>query len=177
MNFRSSPAARGRASVRGSGRGRGHAAHPLMEIKVPRFDACGPRSGPQIPSRLRIRLPSLALLFAWLCANGALLDVVQVFAWARMFSGYAETMSVATALRKTFDPTERCELCAGVAAARESTPGGIPPTVEHTAGKLLLALHRPAKIVLTPPATDWPPTLAGAAPTRRDEVPVPPPRV
>lgn len=125
---------------------------------------------------MRKTLPTFALLLAWLCANGALLDAVQVFAWAKMFAGYAETMSVPTALRKTFDPSQRCEMCLGVAAARESTQGQVPQTVEHTAEKLLLALHRPAKIVFTPPAADWPPALASVAPTRRDEVPVPPPR-
>lgn len=128
-------------------------------------------------SDVRKPLPSLALLFAWLCANGALLDVVQVFAWAKMFSGYAESMSVSTALRKTFDPSQRCELCLGVAAARESTQDQVPQTVEHTAEKLLLTLHRPVKVVLTPPAVDWPPAHASAAPTRREDVPVPPPRV
>ena len=44
------------------------------------------------------------LLFAWICANGALLDVVQVFAWGKMFSGYAKSMSVSAALKETFDP-------------------------------------------------------------------------
>lgn len=126
---------------------------------------------------MRKPLPSLALLVAWLCANGALLDAVQVFAWAKMFTGYAEIMSVPTALEKTFDPTQRCEMCLGVAVARESSQGQLPQTVEHTTEKLLLALHRPAKIVLTPPAAAWPPALASAAPARREDVPVPPPRV
>ena len=35
---------------------------------------------------MRKNLAITSLLFAWLCANGALLDAVQVFAWGKMFA-------------------------------------------------------------------------------------------
>ena len=59
-------------------------------------------------------------MLAWLCANGALLDLVQVFAWSRMFAGYTQTMTVGAALRETFDPAKPCELCLGVADAKDA---------------------------------------------------------
>jgi hypothetical protein len=124
------------------------------------------------------KLSIAALLFAWLCANGALLDTAQIVAWVRMFTGYAQTMPVTAALRETFDPAKPCEMCVGIAAAKEELAEKNPPAKEELAsGKLVLALDAPVKFRLSPPACDWPATLACAAPNRREPVPVPPPRV
>lgn len=123
------------------------------------------------------KIASLALLFAWLCANGALLDVAQVLAWGKMFAGYSGTMSVAASLEKTFDPAKKCKLCHGVARAREATQQQLPQAVERSAEKLLLAMHTPSLVIIVPSAGDWPATPAGVAPHRTEPVPVPPPRV
>ncbi len=48
------------------------------------------------------------MLAAWLCANGAALDVMQVCAWTRMFTGYARTCDLRLAASETFSP---CNLC------------------------------------------------------------------
>ena len=117
------------------------------------------------------------LLLAWLCANGALLDAVQVFAWGKMFSENTRTMSVTAALRATFDPAKACELCSTVAAAKDTAAKQLPAAVESSgAEKLLLALHTPARPVFLLPSADWPETLASVAPSRTEAVPVPPPR-
>src|SRR5687768_1456684 len=50
---------------------------------------------------VRLRFAQLSLLLAWVCANGAIWDAVQVFAWSKMFVGYASTMTVPAALRET----------------------------------------------------------------------------
>ena len=117
-----------------------------------------------------------SLLVAWLCANGALLDGVQVFAWAKMFAGYAQTMSMAAALRETFDPAKPCEMCVGVAVAKEATKRQVPPTVERSAEKIVLALEAAGRTVLAPLPDAWPPVAVLTALSRRDDVPVPPPR-
>ncbi len=118
-----------------------------------------------------------SLLFAWLCANGALLDAVQVFAWGKMFSENARTMSVARALSATFDPARACELCSTVAAAKDTAAKQLPAAVESSgAEKLVLALHAPAHPIFVSPATDWPVTLASVPLSRTEPVPVPPPR-
>ncbi|MEO5960402.1 MAG: hypothetical protein ABIR80_14915 [Opitutaceae bacterium] len=126
---------------------------------------------------MRKPLSIAALLFAWLCANGALLDVVQALAWGKMFAGYARTMSVAAALDATFDPAKRCELCVGVAQARDSADKQLPAPSARDAAKLVLVCDTPAKIVFVSAPTAWPAAFASAGPIRTDPVPLPPPRV
>lgn len=125
---------------------------------------------------MRRRVATLSLLFAWICANGAIWDAVQVFAWGKMFAGYAPTFGVATALQLTFDPVKRCELCSGVAQAKETAKQQLPQSVERAAEKLLLAIHSPAPVLFVNSPEPWPAALASAAPERSESVPVPPPR-
>lgn len=122
------------------------------------------------------RLPSAALLLAWLFANGALLDAVQVLAWGRMFAGYAETMDVRAALARTFDPSRPCHLCRNVAKAREQAKSQLPAAAERSAEKLILALHRPAPVILSPVTETWENPSPAVGPIRSDPVPVRPPR-
>ena len=118
------------------------------------------------------------LLFAWICANGALLDVVQVFAWGKMFSGYAKTMSVAASLNETFDPSKPCEMCIGVATAKEDLDQKhVPATLEQSSSKLLLALNAASPFVFVKVPEDWPAERGHTTPSRSETVPVPPPRV
>lgn len=125
---------------------------------------------------MRRRIASFSLLFAWVCANGAIWDAVQVFAWSKMFAGYSQTMSVPAALRATFDPEKPCEMCVGVATAKETAKQQLPPSVEQSAEKLLLAIHSSSAIVFENSPTSWPAIPARVAPVRSESVPVPPPR-
>ncbi len=127
---------------------------------------------------MRKPVATVALMLAWLCANGALLDLVQVFAWSRMFVGYSQTMTVGVALRETFDPAKPCELCVGVAEAKEGlSQKPLPVTIERSADKqLILALHTPGKLVIASQPECWPAVVARAGPMRSERVPVPPPR-
>ena len=125
---------------------------------------------------VRRRVAIVSLFFAWVCANGAIWDAAQVFAWGKMFAGYTQTMGIADALRATFDPAKPCEMCVGVANAKETARQQLPQAVESSAEKLLLALHTSAPIVLVNSAAEWPAVLASAAPVRTESVPVPPPR-
>jgi hypothetical protein len=126
---------------------------------------------------LNRRLPSIALLLAWVCANGALLDAAQLLAWAQMFRGYAAVLPVGQALAKTFDPANPCRLCVRVAAARRTAREQLPAAAETSAEKLTLALHRAVVFTPRPPAPDWPEPGALHGPSRVEAVPVPPPRV
>jgi hypothetical protein len=125
---------------------------------------------------LRRRLATFSLLFAWVCANGAIWDAVQVFAWGKMFAGYSQAMSVPAALRATFDPAKPCEMCMGVATAKETAKQQLPQSVERSTEKLLLAIHAPAAILFEQSGADWPANVAGVGPLRSELVPVPPPR-
>ena len=121
-----------------------------------------------------IAITSLAC--AWLCANGALWDTVQVVAWARMFAGYAETMSVSAALQKTLDPTQACEMCVGVAKAKDTAQKQLPPAGENAAAKFLLALNVPEKTVFGNDPGRWPPDRDRRLAMRTESVPLRPPR-
>jgi hypothetical protein len=59
-----------------------------------------------------------SLVIAWLCANGAVWDAMQIAAWGRMFAGYSETMGFSQALRETLDPAKPSENCGGNSKAR-----------------------------------------------------------
>lgn len=54
-------------------------------------------------SAVRRNLTFACLILAWLCANGAVWNVVQVVAWARMFHDYSQVMPAAQAVQITFD--------------------------------------------------------------------------
>ena len=127
---------------------------------------------PPMPKRLSI----VCLLAAWLCADGNLLDVTQVVAWARMFAGYAQTHSIAEAAALTVDPSRPCDLCKAVRRARESSEPGHVPAATAAVQKFLFAQPESAALVLSPPGREWPEWLKKTGPTRSEPVPVPPPR-
>lgn len=122
------------------------------------------------------RLSAVSLLCAWLCASGAMLDVAQGFAWARMFAGYARTRSFAAAARETFDPGKPCTICRAVGRAREAS-GQHGPAVPSAGGqRMLMILERPAAFFAPAAAGGWPVEPAARAEVRGSDVPVPPPR-
>lgn len=61
-----------------------------------------------------------SLIIAWICCQGMVWDVVQVFAWGKMFAGHVQTMSMQEAVESTFDPDRPCSLCLIVQEARGS---------------------------------------------------------
>jgi hypothetical protein len=109
------------------------------------------------------------MIIAWACAHGAIWDVVQVVAWARMFAGNAQTMPVASALAATLDGSRPCELCSGVAAAKDVTRKQAPQGVERSVEKLQLACEVSVTLFIEPPCSGWPdPTvLQFAGPHRK----------
>jgi hypothetical protein len=123
---------------------------------------------------VRRTLSILALCTAWLCANGALWDCVQVFAWGQMLHSYSRIMPLGQAIEKTFDGSAPCEICDFVTEARQKQPAH---TAERSSEKILLACHVPEPLVLDRPESAWPGAVARAGLLRTESVPVPPPRV
>lgn len=117
-----------------------------------------------------------SMMLAWACAQGAIWDVVQMVAWARMFANNAQTMPVATALATTFDGSRPCELCTGVALAKDIASKQAPQGVERSAEKLQLACEVPTPFTIKAPIVGWPDPTAPYLPLRTEQVPVPPPR-
>jgi hypothetical protein len=122
------------------------------------------------------RLVTASLLWAWLCASGAMLDLTQLVAWTRMFAGYARTESVLAAAKETFDPGKPCRLCRAVSRAREACGRHGPAVPSAGAQRLVLIIERATPFIGLPAADDWPEEGLLKAPARSAEVPVPPPR-
>jgi hypothetical protein len=123
--------------------------------------------------RVRLRLPIFALLLAWLCANGALLDGVQAFAWGKMIRDNSQTMSLSRAIAKTFDGSAPCEICRAVSTAKQQQP---PVETTRAAEKLLLVCQPVEKIFVRLPDFQWPGAVDGVGLVLTYPVPVPPPR-
>jgi len=114
------------------------------------------------------------LCLAWLCANGALWDCVQVFAWGKMIHDYSQIMPLTKAVERTFDGSAPCEICLVVV---EGKAPQTPPQVERSHEKVVLAYHATEEIFLQAPESCWPAPKIGTGPMRTDEVPVRPPLV
>jgi hypothetical protein len=126
---------------------------------------------------LRRHVSIAALLLAWLCANGALWDAVQVFAWAKMFRDYSRVMPMAQALALTFDASKPCELCTLAQGGQDATREGQSAAALGDHGKLVLVSLAATPMLLAVQEESWPGLDHEAGLTRTDAVPVPPPRV
>lgn len=120
------------------------------------------------------------MLTAWFFATGSQWDVAQTFAWARMFTTYAQAMPLLEAAQKTFSGEELCDVCDVVQDARqggpvESSPGGAAGA--KVLGKIPVVLPREASFVLRlPPASLCPLPAVFPPGTLRASPPTPPPR-
>lgn len=126
---------------------------------------------------MRRIVATASLVLAWLCANGAMLDALQVVAWGRMFAGYSETMTVSAALRETFNPAKTCPMCKSVAKAKATAQQQMPATSESSAPKFVLVLETPEPPVFASDPDEWIASPSMTVCQRTDPVPVPPPRV
>jgi hypothetical protein len=125
---------------------------------------------------VRKKSATACLLFAWLCANGAVSSLAQVFAWGSMFAGYARVLSVTEALTETFDASKPCELCVAVKKNR-ATEDAQPRGAVLSSERLFLACSTPiASELFEPRAGNWPATTDWIAAARTEPVPVRPPR-
>ena len=127
---------------------------------------------------MRRRLSIFALCLAWLCANGALWNVVQVVGWAKMLHDYSAVMPAAQAMKITFDGSAPCDLCHLSQSAEDSARQQLPRDAELGSGmeKLLLVAGDAVAVVVTAPDRTWPGVVNDAGLTRTKSVPVPPPR-
>ena len=127
---------------------------------------------------MRRRLSLFALCLAWLCANGALWNVVQVVGWAKMLHDYSAVMPTARAMKITFDGSAPCDLCHLSQSAEDTARQQLPRDAELGSGmeKLLLVTGDAVAVVVTAPDLAWPGIVNDAGLTRTESVPVPPPR-
>lgn len=122
------------------------------------------------------RLSCICLLLGWLCASGALLDTIQVYAWTRMFVSYTKTMSIAEAAIETMDPGKPCPICLAVRRAREAEQRKQPAVPPTSIARMLLARVPDEPFILQPARPGWPDANPVLMASWRPPVPVPPPR-
>ena len=143
--------------------------HPIITLALTNIDVV--ESAP-----MRQRLQLSALLLAWLMATGSQWDVVQVFAWGRMFAGYSRSMSVESALRLTFNPDKMCSVCKMVKAAKQQQEQS-PMAPSKALGKILLVFAPvPVVVIASVPSGQWPMGSKSMCSAERGAPPIPPPR-
>lgn len=127
---------------------------------------------------VRRKFSIAALVLAWLCANGAVWNVVQVVAWTKMICDYSQVMPANRALQLTFDGSAPCKLCHLAQDGREAA-SKLPVSAALGGGdeKILLIAECAPAPVLVAPDFSWPGAVDVAGLTRIESVPVPPPRV
>ena len=143
-----------------------------------KFSGCQPAIRSTIHSAVRRRISITCLLLAWLCANGAVWNVVQLVAWAKMFHDNSQVMPATEALDVTFNGSKPCALCHLSQAAQETAREQQPREADlGSSERFLLAFHSVAPLVLNVPESDWPGVVHDTGLTRTEPVPVRPPRV
>lgn len=125
---------------------------------------------------MRRRFIIITLCFAWICANGAIWDAVQVVAWGRMFAANVRVTPVAEALRDTFDPAKPCGICRAVTNAKAGGEKHSPTQVESARGKITLVAETLPIWFVPAPVRVWPEATVAVLVSRSESVPVPPPR-
>lgn len=124
------------------------------------------------------RLSAIILMAAWLCASGALLQIAQVYAWTRMFSGYVQCCGLEDAAVRTFDPAHPCAICRAIERAAEQRSRHDAPNAQDLASvKLLLVCETTDTVVPPRDMPGWATAETAALPGPVREVAVPPPRV
>lgn len=127
---------------------------------------------------MRRRLSLYALCLAWLFANGALWNVVQVVAWGQMLSTNLTYLSTWKALEKTFDGSQPCELCEITHSAQDAAREQLPPEATSGGGeKVVLISEGTPSLILSRAKVAWPGIHQDSGSLRSERVPVRPPRV
>lgn len=125
---------------------------------------------------MRQRIATAALVLAWLCANGAVWDALQLAAWGKMFASYSALMPVNQALTETFDPAKPCEMCVGIAKARGESRQKQSAIEQQVSPKFLLVMEATPSPIFANEPGEWPRVSGRRLIVRTDPVPLPPPR-
>ena len=127
---------------------------------------------------MRRHVSAACLILAWLFANGAVWNVVQVAGWVKMIHDYSQVMPAAVALERTFDGSAPCVFCHISQKAQDAARDQMPREAALGGGmeKILLLAENVPAVVLVAPDFMWPGIVDDAGLIRTDSVPVPPPR-
>jgi len=96
-----------------------------------------------------VRLGHALLIVALLAATGGHWALLQAVAWTNMLADNLQTVSFSEALTRTFDGKHPCNLCHGIAAAKQSEKKSDLP---NPGKKLEFTSERPAFVFTAPTA-------------------------
>ncbi|MCC5833801.1 MAG: hypothetical protein JJU20_03625 [Opitutales bacterium] len=129
-----------------------------------------------IHSGRRVRL--VVLLFGWMLATGTILDVVQVFAWSRMWVDNVQTQSVGEAFARTFSEEGMCPLCHSVQAVKRDQAERFPYAVNLLERNPVLPVEGFSIALVLPDVFErWPKVLDEEGLVMAMRPPAPPPRI
>jgi len=124
---------------------------------------------------VRHKASLILTLFAWLFATGSHWDLVQTFAWGKMFATYAKTMSYADAAKLTFTADNLCSICEIVKDATQTDESEAP--AKAGTREIQLALGNPEGVIVSrPESTAWRPEAMSLPRAPGSAPPTPPPR-
>ena len=145
-------------------------------LRRPRAEACMSAESRFAFSRMGRRFQISVILLAWLMASGVQWDLVQTFAWGRMFASYSRAMPVAQAVRMTFMPANMCASCRAVEKAKQQESAPAVPNGKAD-GKLILVFEPVPDVPLQiPDKACWLSSEGDAVSALRSGPPTPPPR-
>ena len=126
---------------------------------------------------MRALYRTLLVLTVWSICTGCHWDLIQVFAWAKMFADNAGEMSYREAASRALDPGEACQVCHFVAAATQDERTGLDLSLQAKEKQPLLVLISEPLLSAIPSATDsWVDEVADKWEGLGREAPTPPPR-
>ena len=125
---------------------------------------------------MRRKLSLLCLVFAWICANGVVWNVVQVVGWAKMLHDNAQVMPLDRAVQVTFSGEAPCELCRAAQKGKQAERQLPAEAALGATERILFVTEAAPEPVLVPPGNEWPGVAVATGLQRIDPVPVPPPR-
>jgi hypothetical protein len=106
--------------------------------------------------------------------------LVQTFGWGRMIATYAQSMSFAQAVKKTFSAGATCGVCDAVATAKQqdAADSSAPTAPGKSFGKihLVFAPEALSPLFILPVVVPWSPSDRPVPSSCRAAPPVPPPR-
>ena len=125
------------------------------------------------------RLLLVLTLSAWLLATGSPWDLVQTFAWGRMFATYSQAMPLLSAVKKTFSGDALCGICEAVQDARQHQDASGAKLPGTKTPEKILFVSTPRALVFASPAalrTGLVPDVSAPLSAERPTPPLPPPR-
>lgn len=126
---------------------------------------------------MRHKLSLILTLSAWFFATGSHWDVVQAFAWGKMFTTYSQSMSYADAAKLTFATKNLCDVCEIVADAEQSSADSENAPSKSGVRKIQLTFDSvPQIVVAAPESSPWSRNDLRLPPTCGTAPPSPPPR-